>query len=73
MVFKDVVGFNVSKYTPRISHVQQLALEKAKGAVPLPALQLELVNAKRDKQPRAHRARKNKSFLYIIEFDELVF
>lgn len=66
VVYKDVVAFNVSKYNSRISHVQQVALEKAKGAVPLPALQLELVNAKRDKQPRAHRARKNKYFFLSL-------
>lgn len=54
VVFEDFNDFGRSKYSPMISVVQQLALSKAGGAVPLPSKQLELANNKRDKQPRSY-------------------
>lgn len=65
VVFEDFYDFKGSKYKPLISQVQQLALQKARGEVPVPAKQLELANAKRDKQPRAKHVCKNKFWISL--------
>ena len=43
-----------SKYQVTISRAQQIALQKGCGPVPLPSKQLEIMNAKKDKEPRMH-------------------
>jgi hypothetical protein len=52
--FEDFTEFAMSKYQPTIARCQQVALQKACRSVPTPAQQLELANAKRDKEPRSH-------------------
>ena len=51
--FEAYRHYDASQYSVTISRVQQMALDKASGPVPLPANQLELANAKKDKEPRS--------------------
>ena len=56
--FEDFRNYASSKFAVTISRVQQAALERACGRVPLPAKQLELANAKREKEPRMYHGNK---------------
>lgn len=49
--FKDL---SESAYRVTISEVQQLALEKAGGPVPIPGQQLEVLNKRKGKEQRSH-------------------
>ena len=48
--FEDL---SASAYRVTISQVQQLALKKAGGPVPLPSRQLELLNTKKGKEQKS--------------------
>ena len=52
--FQAYRDYDSSQFAVTISRVQQLALDHACGPVPLPSKQLELANAKKDKEPRAY-------------------
>lgn len=51
--FEAYRHYDASQYSVTVSRVQQMALDKASGPVPLPTKQLELANAKKDKEPRS--------------------
>ena len=55
--FQDFRLLKNSQFKLTIARVQQLALEKSRGPIPLPALQLELMNQKKNKQSRSPRER----------------
>ena len=46
-----------------IARCQQVALQKANRSVPTPAQQLELANAKKDKEPRAYHVCTSMTFV----------
>lgn len=64
ILFEDFNGFAMSKYHPTIiARCQQVALQKANRSVPTPAQQLELANAKKDKEPRAYHVCTSMTFV----------
>ena len=52
--FEDCVWLDACKFKVTISRAQQLALSQGRGVVPDPAKQLEIMNQKKNKEPRAY-------------------
>lgn len=57
---EDFAELSGARLQFRISRVQQEALDKATGHVPHPLQQLELMNKKKEKGPKAYHAGKKK-------------
>ena len=66
VVFEDFRDYSSSRFAVTISRVQQLALQKACAPVPLPSKQLEIANAKKDKESKKYHGQYFINVLYIL-------
>ena len=71
VVFEDFRDYSSSRFAVTISLVQQLALQNAYAPVPLPSKQLEIANAKKDKESKKYHGQYFINFLLHYSFGVL--